>query len=190
MKELKILILGLAEIFGVELTEIRLRLYAEILGDLPIADVNAAIKCILADPSVKFFPLPAVIRQRAEEKTTIADATQELLSRALTAVVRFGYPDPAGARAYVGPHVWEALPGASGWDEFCRAGDDGGGVTTARAQLRERIATSLRRAYPTGQLTLSPPENNSGHAIEAAPATTQRLERLGSLIQRIGRGGT
>lgn len=156
MKEIRRLIIGLAEVFGISLTENRLKLYAEILADLPLVDIESAIKSLLTDASVRFFPLPSAIRERAERKVSVEIATQELLANAIRAVGLYGYNDPDGAREYLGPTVWAALPGPSGWQEFCFAGDPDGGVsvTTARAQLRERIAAGLRRAHPEGRVLL------------------------------------
>lgn len=179
------MIIGLAEIFGTTLTESRLNAYAELLCEFPNSEVEKGIKSLLCNPEIKFFPLPSVIRDAVERKTGIVDATQELLSRAITAVGKFGWSDPEGAKVFVGPIVWGALPGVTGWEEFCRAGDEGAmPIMAARAQLRDRIAGRLRIEAPTGRITLAPPGNPGPREVIylPGPAATDALKMPGRIV--------
>lgn len=188
MRELKRSIIGLAEVFGTTLSESRLNAYAELLCEFPIAEVERGIKLLLCNPEVKFFPLPAVIRDAVERKMGVPDATQELLSRAISAVTRFGWSDPEGAKVFVGPIVWGALPGVTGWEEFCRAGDEGAlPIMAARAQLRDRIAGRLRMEAPTGRVSLMPPGNPSTRTVIylPGPAADDMREQLPPRISNL-----
>lgn len=157
-ERLKKLLVGMAEIYGVQLTVSRLTGYAELLADLPYADVERAMKALMQDPSVRFLPLPAQIREKALGGLPVAAAAQELLTRAIEAVGLYGLSKADAARAYLGELVWGALPSYSGWIEWCWAGDPTGvDLTTARAQLRERILSRLRSENPSGVVALPPP---------------------------------
>lgn len=102
-----------------------------------------------------YMPSIRDIADRIEPSQSIQGATQELVTRVLYAVRRFGYCDPSGARRYVGEIVWEALPGDSGWVSFC---EEEGGSGSGVAQLRDRIAAFLGKRFPSGRVQLAPPE--------------------------------
>lgn len=158
MTELKKLIVGLAETFGVTLVPTRLQIYVGVLGDLPLEDVKRAISAILRDPEIKFFPLPAVIREKVCGGMPLMAAAQELLARCIYAAGKFGYYDSEGAHQYLGDLVWNALPGPTGWREWCSAGDANAidpGI--ARAQLRERLLSQLRQNTTESRIQLPPP---------------------------------
>lgn len=148
-------IIGLAEAFGVALSEFRLKLYAEALACMSASEVEAAIRLILKDPELKFFPLPAVILEKVRPTLSIDTATQELLQRCISAVSQFGYMSAKQAHEYVGDIAWEALGGQSGWTQFCCAGDfESGGseIGTARAQLRGVLKAKLTQKFPEGRI--------------------------------------
>lgn len=152
-KAIKRLILGLAEMYGEQFTELRLGIYAGALQDLTPAQVEYAVSEIAKDPSLTRFPLPAIIREKIIPTLTLENAANELVGRALEAVARFGYVDPIGAKEYLGEIAWRALPNENGWQDFCCSEIPQG---IARAQLRERIVSVLRRENPNGRVALPP----------------------------------
>lgn len=150
-KAIKRLILGLAEMYGEQFTELRLGIYASALADLTPEEVERAVTEISRDPNQTRFPLPAHIREKVQPTSTIEDAANLLLDRAVQAVARFGYVDPGGAKDYLGEIGWRAIGSENGWADLCTAEIPQG---TLRAQLRGRISAGLRRESPSGRIRL------------------------------------
>lgn len=157
---IKKLLIGLCECFGDTMSPARLALYAEILAPYSAQEVEDAVRKVLLDPEQKRFPLPAAIIERIAPTMSPQDAAQALLARSVEAVEMFGYYAIEQAKAHVGSTVWKALPGDRGWMDFCAAGDERAGgipIGIARAQLRDRIAATLRNENPSGRVPQLPP---------------------------------
>lgn len=59
-----------------------------------------------------------------------------IISRIKESFSKFGYTDPAGAKAYIGEVGWAAMGGTPGWIELCQT-DDAHGFPARLAQIRE-----------------------------------------------------
>lgn len=159
-QDIKKLIIGLAEVFGEQLTATRVQVYAQMLSDFSAKEVESGIKRLLESPTTTRFPLPAQIREAIKPTLSIDIAAQELLQRCVRAATSHGYANPTEAKHFVGEIAWRSLGGQSGWVQFCCAGDwctGGIEIGTARAQLRESIKAKLYQDYPTGRVDLLPP---------------------------------
>lgn len=154
---------ALAKTCSFSLTPELIEFYDEGLSGLGYGPVSNAIKEILLNRRAhERFPSIRDIRDRLEPTSTIDGATQELLTRVISAIPEFGYNDPEGARRFMGEIAWEALPGAYGWSEFCCADIP---ISSARAQLRDRIAALLRSKNPSGTVQLLPPDRTPRPAL-------------------------
>ena len=109
-----------AEVFGVSLTKSRIETYLAVLGELSELEMKRAVSEVLNDPSIKFFPLPAVFLQKAKPKATDEDKAKEAAARIVSAVSRFGYPFSEDARKYIGEIGWRVVELQGGWSTLCQ----------------------------------------------------------------------
>lgn len=149
-------ILVLAETMGKQLSPAALKLFTDALGAVTAKQVEESILQHMRGPNGRFWPSPGDLLTHIHRYQSVPQAANECVSRVLEAVSRFGYVDPKGAREFLGEAVWSALPGEIGWRDFCTSGEHVS-QSTARAQLRDRIAAQLQKEFPTGQVALPPP---------------------------------
>jgi hypothetical protein len=129
----------------------RVNVFASVMAEFEAADVERAMKILMANPDITRMPLPAKVMQEIRPTLSTADAAQQLLLKVQEAVNLFGYYQPAKAREHIGELCWKALNGQWGWEEFCSVKE--GDVGTARAQLRERLKSLLASEAPGGRLS-------------------------------------
>jgi hypothetical protein len=141
-QQIKLLLNGLAEYYGVTLTPSRLAMYAEDLEDLPIDVLGMAIRTIRRNPAHKFFPLPSAIRE--EILGSAKDEALEAANRLIEAMHKYGYTNPERAKAHMGDLAWHIVEREGGWTNLCQRvqSDD---LPTLKAQFREFAAATLRR---------------------------------------------
>lgn len=187
-------VLVLAETQGKQMSSASLKLFTDALGDISAKQVEVAILEHLRGPSGRFFPSPGDLLTHIHQFQTVPQAANECVSRVIEAVSRFGYVDPEGAKAFLGPLVWGALPGAVGWKEFCSSDESQRGVQ--RAQLRDRVAAALQRENPTGQVCLPPAKQPEFRALVPWPEDSESVSTEVSAlvnsisIKTIKNGGT
>lgn len=141
-QEIKKLLVGLAEYYGITLTPTRLAMYAEDLEDLDISLIAGAIKNIRRNPNQKFFPLPAAIREEIQGNQR--DEAVEAANRIVQAMGKYGYTNPERARSFIGELGWRVVEREGGWQALCErtTNDD---LPTLKAQWRELAAVTQRR---------------------------------------------
>lgn len=144
-KDTKKLLVGLAEVYGTTLSDQRLQLYADLLSDIPFPVLTEAARAIMRDPNIRQFPLPAQIREKAMPGANPEHEAIEAVNRIVEAMNRFGWPDPTGARAFIGELGWMVVERSGGWSLLCE------GVTmdqlpSYRAQWRELAKALYGRA--------------------------------------------
>jgi len=181
-------ILVMAEHYQRELSKTNLVLIADALEGVTADQVAGALKKHLQGPNGRFFPSPGDLLAIIERRQPVQQAANECVSRVLEAVVKFGYVDPESARTYLGETIWAALPGATGWKDFCLSGEHIS-QSTARAQLRDRIAARLQQENPTGQVALPPPGKPEFKSLikfeEAPPGFPEDKALLTDGVQRV-----
>ena len=179
-------LIGLAEMYGDHLTETRINAYLKVLEDLSPEDVELAAKQILQNPQIIRFPLPAIFLEQVRPTLSAEQAANELLARAISAIGIYGYYDCHGARQYLGEAAWRAMPGDEGWRDFCLAGDPERqtSTTTARAQLRDRMAANLRMQSPGGRVALPAP-GNAPFRVFVPHTTSQDEKRVEDLKKQL-----
>lgn len=158
MRELKKAVIGLAEVFGLELSETRLALYAEALADLPEVEVRRAIVLMLRDPTLKRFPTPAEIRERITPTGNPDHDAIEAANRIVEALSKFGGCnadlEAPKARAFIGELGWKVVEREGGWSRLVED------VTTPqlptiKAQWRE-LAKAIQGRARMGTLDTAP----------------------------------
>jgi len=141
-KEVKKIMVGLAEYYQTTLTPGQITMYADDLVDLGLEEIAAAIKRIRQNPTITFFPRPSIIRQ--EIFGSVKDDALEASSRIVQAMSKFGYTNPEKAKLFIGSVGWRVVERDGGWGSICR------NVTTEslpiyKAQWRELAASTIRR---------------------------------------------
>lgn len=155
MTELKKLLIGMAETFGITLSVQRLQIYVDLLSDLPLEVVKSAVHEILRDPSQKFFPLPAVIRERVNPGENPDHEAVEASNRIVEAISRFGFYNPTDAKAFIGELGWLVVQREGGWETLCET-VMAPQLPILKAQWRE-LAKALYGRAKRGAID-SPPE--------------------------------
>ena len=162
MKDLKKLLIGLAETFGTSLSEQRMSIYVEILKDVPIVELQRAVKEILTDPAQKFFPLPAAILERVAPQLDPEHEAIEAANRVVQAMADFGWNCPAEAEVFIGSLGWKIVEREGGWAHLCESVMRSE-IPTRRAQWRE-LAKAIQARAKAG-LDHAPQLPGEGNAV-------------------------
>lgn len=164
--QLKTLIVDLADYYGHALTPNQVRIHAKVLEGLEIEDLKRAVMEIMADPNIKFYPLPAVVRAKAKPQVDDRLVAMDLAKAIVARIIRRGYTWPTmfqydGHKSFkdaviadLGELAWNLIERRGGWlrvhDEFF-ASDE----VTFTAQLRDHIHAVMQMAK-AGNLTEKP----------------------------------
>jgi len=151
------------------------RVWADLLADIPAEVGYAAVRRVLATQEGAWLPAVGAIRRAALALSTPPVPTAEQAWGQVTAAVRdWGYYAPAEALAALDPPV-RAVAQALGWDAICQGDPDvvRGQFTRlyAAAVAREAEAAALPAALQDGQ--------GAGIARRAPP------EAVGAVLQRL-----
>lgn len=176
--EIKMAIIGLAEFFGQKLSENQVRMYFQVLADVPLDALKKAAIEITHDPSIQRFPLPAVIRAKYMPSDSIEGQARESAARIIGAVGKFGYTNADKAQAYIGSLGWEAVKLFGGWDRLCQTVDQGN-IPTLTAQFRE-LCTSVGRRAKLGIINRPPELPNAGPQLIELRNLLKQLPKEGA----------
>jgi len=190
--------LGLAEAFPStgKLTEERIRVYARLLGDLPIATVRAACVAAGRDAGRRFFPsaseLRGYVQSSVDDAALVAWSALAQAAEDLGAYVDVQLDDVAAAGALVAVFgTWPAyceLPDrelAPKRAEFVAAYrtqarlDAGRGVATVRGLCGEATRWRMQGRVLRSGAVLSPSLVQYRAGLPAMPAEVEPIERRG-----------
>jgi hypothetical protein len=141
------LMVALAEAFGGRLTEQRIRLYAQALGDLPLAQVELAVQRGIRES--RYFPsvaeLRAFVQPTGDEAALLAWSGFQRAAADVGAWASLVVEDPCAAEAL------EAVFGS--WPEYCSL--EGPAVGARRQEFVAAYRASQRKVRPAASVTLT-----------------------------------
>ncbi|MGD9855475.1 MAG: hypothetical protein AB7U20_11065 [Planctomycetaceae bacterium] len=151
----------------------------DLLGDLDVAALQAAVKRVLMEREYPGLPPLGQIRRYATEATHGTSVTAErAFARVHEAISRYGYPDPAGARQSLGPEIWAVMQGIGGWDRICDSPIDQ--RSALFAQFRDGwIRQEGRRANQLRLPAALRPADRIGERPETHPAVRLLADSIG-----------
>lgn len=139
--DVKKILIGLAEFYGVTLSTNQLAMYSEDLMDIEPEKLMAAVK--LTRKSEVFFPKPAVIRQKVFGNTN--DVALEIANKIVESMSRFGWNNSQMAKEFMGEIAWDIVVREGGWANLCER-TKSSDLPTLKAQWRGLAAAlSVRR---------------------------------------------
>lgn len=162
----------LAVILGVEETEQRLQIMANMLAEHDEKAVCDAIRW--AAYNLKFFPKPVELLERISPSPTREDA-DAIAGRAIEAIYRFGWNNSSEARLYVGPEGWKAISRIGGWRTLCDTPE--ANLGTLRAQLRDQCLSVMNNREVSRRESLRIEKNYGSTWLGQTQAA--RMKRLG-----------
>jgi len=112
----------IASYFGKKVSEAQVKQYAEAWAEQfkrNENDLRMAFSKYRSNSENHFFPLPARLSAELEPQLSHKHKASVAVGRLFDAVNKFGYPDPQGARAYVGELGWSAVQRFGGWRYIC-----------------------------------------------------------------------
>lgn len=144
--DLKMLILEDAAFYDAQMTDLKLRAFANALEGIPLGKVAEAMGHYRNEKGRRQMPMPADIK--AYLTPQLDDRTQaiEAAARTIAAVTKFGWAQGAAAREYIGELGWSAVERSGGWNYVCVNLGTNLQVGTFQAQLRDICAAQLLRA--------------------------------------------
>lgn len=140
MLEIKTILVGLAEYYGITLSPNQLSMYAEDLQDLSPQELKICIKIIRTTSN--YFPRPSVILEAA--RGNYKDHGIELSNRIIEAMTKFGWSNPDQAKNHIGELGWKIVQQAGGWARICETSSDEQ-LPILRAQWRELAIVLLKK---------------------------------------------
>jgi hypothetical protein len=117
LSQIKKILVALGVYYNKELSSELFEMYAEDLEDLSLEEILLAVKLIRKDPSKRFFPLPAEIREKV-----LGNEQQEAVNaagRIVEAMAKYGYTNPEKAKEYMGDLSWAIVKREGGWQSLC-----------------------------------------------------------------------
>jgi hypothetical protein len=113
------LLTQLAEAFGVNLSESRLRGLLFATQALSPEELERGVRAALTQGKHVTMPTPNQLFELSRPKVTERQNAAEVSARIVTAVKRFGYPWPEEARAFIGEVGWKVVEWQGGWVQVC-----------------------------------------------------------------------
>jgi hypothetical protein len=148
------LVFTLGEYYDKRLTPEQLEMYSQDLSVLSPEELRDAILKYRADGRNDRFPLPAKLISIIRPVETELDLGNDVASRIIGAVSRFGSYRGAEARAYIGEIGWECVKRFGGWVTICSELTDDT-KTSIFAQLRG-LAQTVAKKGANGTLEVAP----------------------------------
>jgi hypothetical protein len=146
---------GLASYYRTSLSPTQFAMYAEDLSGLTPAELVHACREYRRNPQNKFFPLPSALVAIVRPVETELDLGNDVASRVIGSVSKFGSYRGSEARAYIGEIGWECVQRFGGWVTICSELNDET-KTSIFAQLRG-LAQTVAKKGANG--TLDQPAN-------------------------------
>lgn len=148
-----------------------IRLLINGVQDLPFERVRDILENWMSSKYAKEFPLPFHVREMISPRIDDDTAARAAASRVIAAVSKFGWNQPALARAWIGELGWVAVQRIGGWEYLCENQGVGLSVTTLQAQIRDLLAAESklgRLGY--GDMPIALPTREEAKAmIESLP---------------------
>jgi hypothetical protein len=145
---------GLAAYYRMTLSPAQFAMYAEDLAELTPQQLVSACREYRKNPQNKFFPLPSALIALVKPVETELDLGNDVASRIIGAVSKFGSYRGAEARAYIGETGWECVKRFGGWVTICSELTDDT-KTSIFAQLRG-LAQTVAKKGANGTLDVAP----------------------------------
>lgn len=173
-KQLAGLWLMYAAYYRTKLDDQVLKMYAEDLADLDYSAVNSALQSYRRDPRNRVMPLPSMIRDLLQPKVDAEAQAREVAARIQGAVVKFGWPNPTEARAYIGESGWRIVETRGGWSHLCQNLGTTIDPTAFEAQVREQAKADIKYGPSLGV------------ALGLAPGAKRgELQSIGEIMQAL-----
>ena len=146
---------ALAAYYRTQITPMQFAMYAEDLSCLSPDELVKACKEYRRNPANKFFPLPSALIAIVKPVETELDLGQDVASKVIGAVSKFGSYRSTEAREWIGQIGWECVQRMGGWSTICaELTEDNKG--TFFAQIRGLAQTVNKKAING---TLNQPQN-------------------------------
>ncbi len=158
LKELKKGITLTASYYGRELKPEVIGMMAEDLRDLPFENVSAAYLAYRRDPKNRSMPLPAQIREIVDPTPDPEAEGREAVERIKIAIAKFGWPQAAAARAFIGEIGWRIVEGMGGWMRVCESDITFNPGLLAQARKRAEDLIRYSDKFSTNVVALPSPE--------------------------------
>lgn len=109
----------LAAYYRATLSPVQFAMYAEDLSELTPEQLVKACKEYRRNPANKFFPLPSALIAIVKPVESDLDIGQDVASKVIGAVSKFGSYRSAEAREFIGDIGWECVKRFGGWVTLC-----------------------------------------------------------------------
>jgi hypothetical protein len=130
-------------------------LYANGLRDLGWKAAGDALEKIMRErKGGEWFPSIRDVREKIVPVIDDADDARAAAARIIAAVAKYGWPNPVGAKAFIGELGWMVVEQQGGWAVVCQEMNEHT-RGTMQAQMRD-LALSLQRRARAGQIDAKP----------------------------------
>jgi len=136
--------IGIAEIYGRELSKAALGMFLEATSDLDQAKVLAALKNWVKVSKHMRYPLPAEIREMIAPVVDDETIAKEIASRISQTVSSCGYSNQQAAKTLIGELGWAVVERWGGWQYICENLGTTMDLGTFQAQARDLTKAMLK----------------------------------------------
>lgn len=163
---------GVGKPFTPDQADVWFELFQDIPGDV----FRDAVKRCLLESEYPGLPAIGKVRRYCSEAIVgIPETPETVFEKVRKGVSQFGYCDPRGAAAFLGPQIWSVVQGIGGWERICDSPVEQ--RATLFAQFRDAWRVAAERAATQAKLPedLRPAITDSS----ANPAVKALASRLG-----------
>lgn len=138
------IVVMLAEAYGVDLSEPRLKVYLYALNDVTLEELIVVFdQCVKATTNERM-PSPGALRALARPELNSKQEAIRVVDLIKDAVRRFGWTDPCGAKNFLGEQTWQVVERLGGWSRICESPELNLGDKIIYAQVRDNVETQVQ----------------------------------------------
>lgn len=167
--------MAVAAYYKQQLNDITISMYAADVSHISIDELMELFSSYRKDPKNKFMPMPSAFLAMLDPSLSIESSAELVAGRIHDAVVKFGWPSPEKARAYIGDVGWDIVRRRGGWQVVCENLGSEWDVGTFHAQSRNSAKASLE-SHSLGYYD---------EPIDYEQLTHDTMDRLGVEIKEI-----
>lgn len=145
IQQIKKLILENAMFYDTQMNEMKLKMHAEVLSEVPISQIEKAYDHFRKLPGQKTLPMPADIKAFTDKKIDPKHEANEAASRIIEAIGKFGYINPVEAYDFIGSLAKRVVERHGGWVSVCQMINHEN-MSFYKAQFRDLAMAQIARS--------------------------------------------
>jgi hypothetical protein len=135
--ELSKVIKSVASIYNKSLDIGAIEMMIDLFEGYELEKIKSAYKHFMSTAKASHFPMPGQIIEILNPSLSTEAKANQIARMIPEAILKFGYPNPTEAKAYIGEIGWQIVQSKGGWFDVCNYHGDVWDAGTFHAQARD-----------------------------------------------------